>query len=475
MSVDLSRVARAITDLSTRSSVPLKLSHAQQCVAACFGFKSLAAYQAAKKLETTVDDNGMFVVIDNHLLSQRAKELEAAGAAELAALIQEAINTLYPAASVYFSEGLRRYTIASAIAHLVGLNPVVHNDLDDAPCQFVENTRGELQGFIFNFDVPEWQMHASHIRDRHGSLSVYVPAAFLQVVTGCEEPQRYYLHGDQVEGKPHQYFCRRCDQFADAAHFEDQEHSDNGERYFRSMQMWSRGIARWKLPLRRPNNAPNLLAAKADRDRRLSEAARSDFHRWIEQQVHRNDKVGDLAKDIMRDEKFPDTATTRQEVVAYIKAMASWQGPVTAINQALNEFDIRRQAELEIGTREAPTWPMGPAAINAIVLPPDQRAMLVPQLTILELPGRVRWRFNDDDFESTSDNDSPTLEQALESAGTELKRVNWVDVNYFGVVMGGCHAWELLRYAAKIAADLRAGYQRLRKERNDTSKARRAK
>lgn len=75
MSFDISRVARAISDLSVGSNSPLKLSHAQQCATAAFGFKSLAAYQAAKKLETPVDNNGMFIIIENDLLASRARYL----------------------------------------------------------------------------------------------------------------------------------------------------------------------------------------------------------------------------------------------------------------------------------------------------------------------------------------------------------------------------------------------------------------
>ena len=72
MSIDISRVARALSDLSVGSNSPLKLSHAQQCVSAAIGFKSLAAYQTAKKLETPVDNNCSFVIIENDLLASRA-------------------------------------------------------------------------------------------------------------------------------------------------------------------------------------------------------------------------------------------------------------------------------------------------------------------------------------------------------------------------------------------------------------------
>ncbi|MDN5923755.1 MAG: hypothetical protein L0H70_02005 [Xanthomonadales bacterium] len=33
------------------------------------------------------------------------------------------------------------------------------------------------------------------------------------------ERVRYYLHGDEVEGRPDTFYCRRCDLFVDREHF----------------------------------------------------------------------------------------------------------------------------------------------------------------------------------------------------------------------------------------------------------------
>jgi len=462
MSIDISRVARALCDLSAGSNFPLKLSHAQQCVAAAFGFKSLAAYQAAKKLETDIDDNGAFVIVENDLLASRGRELvEAADGVNLTALVRKAIEKTYPAASVHSSSTLRRVPAASAIAGLIGLDPIEAPDLDDARYQIVENKRGEVQGFLFNFDAPEWAEFGSHIRQRHGSLFVYAPASFLRLVKNCETPKRFYLHGDKHEDDPQQFFCRACDQFVDAAHFDSGKHNDNDHRsrYFDSLNRWDRGPARWKLSHRRPTDAPNIVAAKAVEVRRSAEAARSDFHCWIEQQTKRDDVIGDLAKDIMRDSKFPKHARTRSEVFGYIERTATWNGPITAAKEAWKEFEkSRKQTESDVVPARISTWPVGSPAINAIVLPPDQRAMLVPQLRILEVPGRFYWRFSDgDELESASNGYLSTLEQALTSAGADLANVEWIDVGYQGVVMGSCHGWELQQHAAKIASDLRAG------------------
>ena len=79
--------------------------------------------------------------------------------------------------------------------------------------------------------------------------------------------------------------------------------------------------------------------------------------------------------------------------------------------------------------------------------------MLVPQLTLLETPGRVYWRFSDgDDFENSSEGPLATLEQALEDVGADSKSTAWVDITYRGVVWDSCQQWELAPYAAKIPA-----------------------
>lgn len=339
MSIDISRVARSVCDLSTGSAFPLKLSHAQQCVAAAFGFKSLAAYQASKKLEAAVDDNGKFFVIENELLASRGHELAGwSDGAALAAVVQEAIGRVYPDVTVHHSGHLQRVPASMAISELVGLDPILVDDLDDARYEVIENQRGGVQGFRFNFDEPQWAQHASHIRRRHGSLSVFAPVSFLRLVKKCQAPERFYFHGDEQEDQPGQFYCRSCDLFMAAAHFESGAHQDHERRYFDAHRLWDRAVARWKLPQRRPSNASNIVAARALAERSAQEAGRGDFHRWLELQTGRDDHIGDLAKDVMRDENFPKEATTREAVIAYVQGVATWGGPITAAKDAWREF-----------------------------------------------------------------------------------------------------------------------------------------
>lgn len=343
MSIDISRVARALSDLSVGSETLLKLSHAQQLVAAALGYKSLAAFQAAKRLEAPVDDNGLFVVIEDDVLAKRTRDLvESADGAKVAALVREAIRQRYPSASIYSSRNLRPVAIASAIAGLIGLDPISAPDLDDVRYRVIENARGEVQGFLFDFGEPEWARFSAHVQARHGSLSVFAPAAFRRIVKGCGEPTRFYLHGDRHEERLQDYFCRACDQFVAADHFESDGHGDHGKRHLEAVKMWDRGVARWKMPLRRAVNAPNILAARAQEWLRATQSARGEFHRWIEAQQGRSDSVGDLAKDVLRDANFPTHVQTLAELRSYIEDVAQWHGPLEAAKKAWREFSSDR-------------------------------------------------------------------------------------------------------------------------------------
>ena len=103
--------------------------------------------------------------------------------------------------------------------------------------------------------------------------------------------------------------------------------------------MWDRGVARWKMPLRREINAPNILAARAQAELLADQSARGDFHRWIEMQVGRSDSVGDLARDIMDDANFPTRIQTLEEIFDYIGGVANnWDGPLNAAKEAWHEF-----------------------------------------------------------------------------------------------------------------------------------------
>jgi hypothetical protein len=154
--------------------------------------------------------------------------------------------------------------------------------------------------------------------------------------------ERYYLHGDVVEGNPTRCYCVRCDLLVELSHFEGEGyHADgkDGERYLASLARHDALPPAHKVLRGRPGDAPNVLAARAIAEREAYEVSRSPFHRWLEGQRNRNDIVGGLASDILRDKSFPAGLMTRRQVEDHL----SWHGGhiVEAIHEAWREFVAR--------------------------------------------------------------------------------------------------------------------------------------
>jgi hypothetical protein len=151
--------------------------------------------------------------------------------------------------------------------------------------------------------------------------------------------KRYYLHGDVVEGDATKCYCARCDLLVELSHFEGGGHhadGKDGERYLASLARHDALPPARKALRGRPSDAPNVLAARAFAEREAYEASRSPFHRWLEGQQYRNDVVGDLAGDILRDKSFPVELSTRRQIEDHL----SWHGDhiVDAIHEAWREF-----------------------------------------------------------------------------------------------------------------------------------------
>lgn len=102
--VTISCIAYAVRTASDSTSHPVKLSHAQQLVAAAFGYKSLAAYQASKEESAALDEAAHFV-LDGQLLFSRSLELKLPHEfTELALLLQTAFKERLPTARLHSSE-----------------------------------------------------------------------------------------------------------------------------------------------------------------------------------------------------------------------------------------------------------------------------------------------------------------------------------------------------------------------------------
>jgi uncharacterized protein YozE (UPF0346 family) len=151
---------------------------------------------------------------------------------------------------------------------------------------------------------------------------------------------RYYLHGDVSESDPTKCYCARCDVFWPLDHLVPSSyHTDgkDGERFLSNLTSWNKLPPAERGRKFRPDRAPNILEASARAARAAREAARSQFHRWLDAQRNRDDPVGDLAEDILRDEGFPLSASTKREVENYFEGYRSHV--IRAVRQAWREFE----------------------------------------------------------------------------------------------------------------------------------------
>ncbi|VBT33930.1 Uncharacterised protein [Burkholderia pseudomallei] len=108
MSIGISDLAHAVRRNSASAGVSVQLGHAQQLVAATFGYKSLAAYQAARTAarEPQHLDDVHHVVPDYDMLDQRAGELGAAPPSnQLHELIVGAFKERAPHVRLHASHG----------------------------------------------------------------------------------------------------------------------------------------------------------------------------------------------------------------------------------------------------------------------------------------------------------------------------------------------------------------------------------
>jgi hypothetical protein len=107
MAVDLPPLSSTLRQISTNSKFPLKLGHTHQLVAAVFGYKSLAAYQAAvtNGAEHQDLDRVKHVALNQPMLATRADDLNVGhSAASLVPMLQSALEQCIPAVRVHMSE-----------------------------------------------------------------------------------------------------------------------------------------------------------------------------------------------------------------------------------------------------------------------------------------------------------------------------------------------------------------------------------
>lgn len=191
MSIGISDLAYSVRKNSVTAGVPIPLGHAQQLIAAAFGYKSLAAYQAAQAAaqEPQYLDDVEHVVLDHDLLNQRAGELRTAPTSDqLHALIAKAVKERAPFAclhesSIDFETYLREH-VDQVIIEDEGVNGVLVNanydgvdevyfdfevDFDITPVG--SSLYVDLDGHV-SLSIDTERLYAGHIVNIKGTLSV---------------------------------------------------------------------------------------------------------------------------------------------------------------------------------------------------------------------------------------------------------------------------------------------------------------
>jgi len=449
MAIDISSVAYAITH-HPKATTRIKHGHAQQCLAAALGYKSLAAWQASPDAGF-LPDRETHVVLDAAALLSRSHELGMlVGDEDLCVMVRDAISKAWMGTPVHMSltafrsalqndvdltaandgivsgqtavtnsdgireiympiEGLdfsdvpsngdpyeievsgyvamrqdpeRPYwghrvgvhatlwlvrqgralwaagcrikdadldtnwnqpdilTLAEALADLLDVDIAAAEELTDAPLQQLESEDGLVYGWEFDFSEANIDDDVlEQVKSRHESLRVTVGPDFFDCIQEFDrDPRRHYLHGDEIEDEPGVYFCVSCDKFMEAEHFDREHAAKSYERYFAGLQRWQRWPARSKGGVRRPANPVNVVAPAALAHQAAYEASRSPFHRWLGQQVQRNGAIGDLARDVRRDNRFPVSEASREAVQRYFEAVARTPDVMLAFKRAWREF-----------------------------------------------------------------------------------------------------------------------------------------
>lgn len=146
MRIDVSAISFAIRSQTAASPHPIKLSHAQQCVAAALGYNSLASLQASDA--DIVLDRDSHVVLDPVLLAARAGTLGVSlRESELVALVIEGLRHRLPGIDIHTSLDECTEAIRNAVNNLA-LN-------DEQVAGELTTVNGDGLGEIYlPFDIP---------------------------------------------------------------------------------------------------------------------------------------------------------------------------------------------------------------------------------------------------------------------------------------------------------------------------------
>lgn len=183
-----------------------------------------------------------------------------------------------------------------------------------------------------------WSLLAK--QSNHSTAVPSVPPVPVPSGTAANRPRarRYYLHGDQVEGDALKFYCAQCDLFVVADHFFSQHPvAETLERCLNSIHRWERRPKSETAP-QRPIGAPNMLEQPARAGSAAQDASRGPFHRWLERQKGKDTLIGDIARDVLGDKKFPVGVTTYAEIQDYLDRVLASSAAVEALKEAWKKF-----------------------------------------------------------------------------------------------------------------------------------------
>ena len=150
------------------------------------------------------------------------------------------------------------------------------------------------------------------------------PPATQPTHTDVDRP-RYFVHGDEDDEQPGQYYCEFCDRFEPAEHFRPAHPDDNGERTLSSLETWRKLPFDTKVQFFRPDKSPNLfqgaypLPGVETKPRVRRSEASGMFHSWLCDQEWRPDCVGDFARYVRHDTAYPVGSDDVDVIRAYVR------------------------------------------------------------------------------------------------------------------------------------------------------------
>jgi len=159
---------------------------------------------------------------------------------------------------------------------------------------------------------------------------------------------RYYVHGDSIETDPEKYYCSGCDLFGKKEHFSGEcRIEDQLERYSRSIVSWKQLHMSTSGKYIRPAGCFNLFASM-----KAPKVKTSPFYNWLVKQTRRDDIIGDLACDILRDRKFPKEEYQREKIASYIRLQPhSCNEALGSLDEAWTEFKKNKKSREGISSK----------------------------------------------------------------------------------------------------------------------------